>query len=104
MSFLPDGAERVTVCTETAHRELSPNEVAQLQDLLRAIKAEPSTNGCTGTPQSPVSLSASYPRGRPSILRFTPGCEPSVDNGFLAGQPSADQEHALKQLLDPSGG
>jgi hypothetical protein len=104
-SLLPGTPTQVRACStsSSAYRDLTTDEIAELQRVLHEVKTQPSTNGCEGTPADPVNVSASYAHGRPSILRYTPGCEPSLDNGLLAGTPTAEQRDALDHLLRPPG-
>jgi hypothetical protein len=100
-SLLPGKPTQVRVCSSSspAFRDMTADEIAELQRVLDQVKTQPSTNGCQGTPTDPINVSAAYAEGRLSILRYMPGCDPALDNGHLAGTPTAEQTQALKRLL-----
>jgi hypothetical protein len=98
-TLLPGKPTKVRICTSTSYRDLSAEEVTELQTVLEGVKTHASSNGCQGQSQHPINLSATYAEGRPSILRYLPGCDPALDNGYIAGNPTPEQQRALERLL-----
>jgi hypothetical protein len=100
-SLLPGTPLQVRICSmsSASYRDLTQDQVAELQHLLAEVKTQPSTNGCQGDGGDAVDVFASYANGRPSIMSFMPQCDPALDNGFTAGTPTADQKRSLARLL-----
>ncbi|MDT7570303.1 MAG: hypothetical protein QOE05_477 [Actinomycetota bacterium] len=103
-ALLPGKPTQVRVCSSSSasYRDLTAQQIGELQQILNDVRTQPSTNGCQGAATDPINVSAAYTEGRLSILRYMPGCDPELDNSLLAGKPTPEQDRQLRQLLRTS--
>ena len=99
-ALAPAGWTSLVVCADDgSRREVAPDRAAQVVSLLGQLETRPGTNACQGTSTSSDRLVLAYAEGPPVVLRWTPGCEPSLGNGSLSALPTPAQTELLGVLL-----
>lgn len=99
-ALAPPGWTSLVVCADDgSRREVDPDRAAQAVSLLGQLETRPGTNVCQGTATSRSQLVLTYAEGPPVVLRWTPGCEPSLGNGSLSALPTPAQTELLGVLL-----
>ena len=99
-ALAPAGWTSLVVCADDgSRREVAPDRAAQVVSLLGQLETRPGTNACEGALRSTSRLVLTYAGGPPVVLRWTPGCEPSLGNGSLSAVPTPAQTELLGVLL-----
>jgi hypothetical protein len=99
-ALAPAGWTSLVVCADDgSRREVAPDLAAQVVSLLGQLETRPGTNACQGTMTSSSRLVLTYAEGPPVVLRWTPGCDPSLGNGSLSALPTPAQTELLGVLL-----
>jgi hypothetical protein len=96
--LVPAGWTSLVRCDE-GRREVAPDLAAQAASLLGQLQVQPGTGGCAGTPASVRRLAFTYAEGPQVVVTWTPGCDPSLDNGSLSAVPTPAQTELLGVLL-----
>jgi hypothetical protein len=71
----------------------------QVADLLAQLHGQPGTNACEGVPTAVRRLVFGFEQGPPSVVGWTPGCEPSLGNGSRSALPTPAQTELLALLV-----
>jgi hypothetical protein len=99
-ALVPGGWASLVLCEEDGRaRELPADRAVQVADLLAQLHGQPGTNACEGVPTAVRRLVFGYEQGPPSVVVWTPGCEPSLGNGSRSALPTPAQTELLALLV-----
>lgn len=108
-AVVPDGWTSMTACRSAGEDGAPPAPAValdravgeQVVRVLDEVVTRPGGGTCDGPYDEAYDLLVTYPEGPPVQVAFSPGCVPSVRNGSLDGEPTADQTARLRSLLAP---